>query len=66
MPKRPDIAQKNAVHDAWMDAHRGKSVSDMPFLKWTDVSTPRMESIVENLFGEGIQLYQKELLKDLS
>lgn len=66
MPKRPDIAQKNAVHDAWMDAHRGKSVSDMPFLKWTDVSTPRMESIVENLFGEGIQLHQKELLKDLS
>ena len=26
----------------------------------------RMESIVENLFGEGIQLHQKELLKDLS
>lgn len=66
MPKRPDIAKKNAIHDAWMDAHRGKSVSDKPFLKWTDVSTPRAESIVENLFGEGIQLHQKELLKDLS
>lgn len=66
MPKRPDIAQKNKVHDAWMDAHRGKSVSDMPFLRWTDVSTPRGESIVENLFGEGIQLHQKDLLKDLS
>lgn len=66
MPKRPDIAQKNAIHDAWMDAHRGKSVSDKPFLKWTDVSTSRAKSVVENLFGEGIQLHQKELLKDLS
>ncbi len=66
LPKRPDIAQKNKIHDAWMDAHRGKSVSDMPFLKWTDISTPRCESIVENLFGEGIQLHQKDLLKDLS
>lgn len=66
MPKRPDIVRKNKIHDAWMDAHRGKSVSDRPFLKWTDVSTPRCESIVENLFGEGIQLHQTDLLKDLS
>lgn len=66
LPKRPDIVRKNKIHDAWMKAHKGEAVADIPFLRWTDMSTPRMESIVENLFGEGIQLHQTELLKDLS
>ncbi len=66
MPKRPDIAKSNAKHDAWMKASKGKAISEKPFLKWTDVQTPRMESIVENLFGEGIQLHQQYLLKDHS
>lgn len=66
MPQRPDIAKANAVHDAWMKAGKGKAISEKPFLKWTDIQTPRMESIVENLFGEGIQLHQQYLLKDHS
>ncbi len=66
LPKRPDIAKANAIHDAWMKAGKGKAISDKPFLKWTDIETSRMESIVENLFGEGIQLHQEYLLKDHS
>ena len=66
MSKRPDIVKSNAKHDAWMKAGKGKAISEKPFLKWTDVQTPRMESIVENLFGEGIQLHQQYLLKDHS
>jgi len=34
------------------------------FMRWTDKSTPRWESIVENLFGESIQLHTDYLLKD--
>jgi len=66
MPKRPDIAKANAIHDAWMKAGKGKAISEKPFLKWTDIQTSRTESIIENLFGEGIQLHQQYLLKDHS
>lgn len=66
LPKRPDIAKANAIHDAWMKAGRGKAISDKPFLKWTDIQTQRGESIIENLVGEGIQLHQQYLLKDHS
>lgn len=66
LPKRPDIVKANAKHDAWMKASKGKAISELPFLKWTDVQTSRTESIVENLFGEGIQLHQQYLLKDHS
>lgn len=66
LPKRPDIVKANAVHDAWMKAGRGKAIADKPFLKWTDIQTSRTETVVENLFGEGIQLHTQYLLKDHS
>ncbi len=34
------------------------------FMGWTDATTQREASIVENLFGEGIQLHQDHLLED--
>lgn len=34
------------------------------FMGWTDATTQRGASIVENLFGEGIQLHQDHLLED--
>lgn len=34
------------------------------FMRWTDKTTPRWESIVENLFGESIQLHPDYLLQD--
>ena len=46
-------------------AHSGKPVSNKRFLNWTDVSTSRTETIVENLFGESIQLHQKHTLEDV-
>ena len=39
-------------------------ISNEGFMKWTDISTPRMASIVENLFGESIQLHRDYLLQD--
>lgn len=34
------------------------------FMRWTDRTTPRWESVVENLFGESIQLHPDYLLQD--
>ncbi len=34
------------------------------FMGWSDASTSRIPTIVENLFGEGIQLHQDHLLED--
>ena len=33
-------------------------------MRWTDVTTPRWPSLVENVFGESIQLHEDHLLGD--
>lgn len=35
------------------------------FMRWTDISTSRMQSVIENLFGESIQLHQDHRLEDV-
>ncbi len=44
--------------------HMGKPLSKVGYLSWTDISTNRWESVVENLWGESIQLHQDYLLGD--
>lgn len=46
-------------------AHTGKPIAHGEFSQWTDISTPRWESIVENFFGESIQLHRDHLLEDV-
>lgn len=36
------------------------------FMRWSDKTSPRMASIVENLFGESVQLHPDYLLQDES
>lgn len=43
---------------------QGRPIGNGEFLRWTDITTSRMQSVVENLFGESIQLHQKHLLED--
>ena len=45
-------------------AKKGKPMEDRGFLKWTDISTSRWETVYENLFGETIQFHQQYLLED--
>ncbi len=45
-------------------AHAGKPMGNGTFTQWTDISTPRWASAVENLFGESIQLHRQHLLED--
>lgn len=44
---------------------RVKPISKKEFLAWTDISTPRLQSAIENVFGETIQLHQKHTLQDM-
>ena len=39
-------------------------ISEQGFLKWSDMTTPRLKSIWHNQFGESIQLHEKDLLVD--
>lgn len=49
---------------AW-NLHKGKPIDKTEFGQWTDISTPRWASLVENIFGEPIQLHQDYTLKDV-
>ena len=44
---------------------KGAPISHGQFLDWTDITTSRTSSVVENLFGESIQLHEDYLLGDV-
>lgn len=49
----------------WESMHKGMPIqSKNVFLRWTDVTSPRWDSMVENLFGESLMLHQDHLLED--
>lgn len=43
----------------------GRPIAKGEFTNWTDITTSRRKSIIENLFGESLQLHDKYLLEDL-
>lgn len=45
-------------------AHQGEPIAKGEYISWTDISTPRMMTVVENLFGESILLHQDSVLGD--
>ena len=60
---RKEVREK--LHKKPAFAHTGTPISKTRFLNWTDVTTPRLQTITENMFGESIQLHQKYALKDV-
>ena len=46
-------------------AHEGKPIANGEFSQWTDISTPRGWSLIENVLGEPIQLHSNHLLEDV-
>lgn len=52
-------------HQKPWNKNAGKPIAQGEFMRWTDISTPRGASLVENLFGESIQLHQDHLLQDV-
>ena len=47
-----------------VNRHSGKPMVEGEFMRWTDVTTPRWSSLVENVFGESIQFHEDHLLGD--
>ena len=60
-----DMAKRNRQQKKAVYAHKGKPINKTEFGQWTDISTPRWESMVENIFGEPIQLHSDYLLGDV-
>lgn len=52
-------------HKQPWNLHKGKPMGKGKFVNWTDESTPRGASVVENLFGESIQLHADHCLQDV-
>ena len=61
--KKPTAVQHKTPAKA-KRVRQGRPIGNGEFLRWTDITTSRMQSVVENLFGESIQLHQKHLLED--
>lgn len=45
--------------------YTGKPIGKGEFMRWTDITTSRWETTVENLFGESLQLHEQHLLGDV-
>ena len=67
LKKNPQkVLEHKKQRDEWQRTHLGQPVGDGVITKLMDISTPRVPTIVENFFGESIQLHQRSLLKDVS
>lgn len=67
LKKNPQkVLEHKKQRDEWQRTHLGQPVGDGVITKLMDVSTPRVPTIVENFFGESIQLHQRSLLMDVS
>ncbi|QUB61234.1 hypothetical protein J4861_10545 [Prevotella melaninogenica] len=67
LKKNPQkVLEHKKQRDEWQRTHLGQPVGEGVITKLMDVSTPRVPTIVENFFGESIQLHQRSLLKDVS
>ena len=45
--------------------YTGKPIGKGEFMRWTDITTSRWDTTVENLFGESLQLHEQHLLGDV-
>ena len=67
LKKNPQkVLEHRKQREEWQRTHLGQPVGDGVITKLMDISTPRVPTIVENFFGESIQLHQRSLLKDVS
>ena len=64
--KNPELEKKIKTHNAWREQQSGEPLIDNPMFEYTNISSPRVKSMVENLFGESIQLHEDHLLEDLN
>ena len=62
----PQRMERIKKHDAFVKEQNGTAVTkNVPLLEWSDVSTSRLQTVIDNLFGESIQLHKDHLLEDV-
>lgn len=59
------VAKYRADHKKIWNRNTGKPIAKGEFMRWTDITTPRWDTAVENLFGEAIVLHSDYLLGDV-
>ena len=63
------IAKARKNHERYKNApwviHKGTPLGRGSLMKWTDITTPRLETLIENVFGEPIQLHEEWVLDDI-
>ncbi len=64
--KDPGRIARLKAHDAFVKRQNGEALAkSVPLLEWSDMTTPRLQSVVDNLFGESLQLHRDHLLEDV-
>ena len=61
-----NIIRHQTERNQWLRAHDVMSSEKGPILGLMNFSAPRGETLIENFFGESIQLHQQHLMQDLS
>ena len=65
LPPRPTNTTAKKSPNNGAATKMGKPMMQGEFMRWTDISTSRLQSSIENLFGESIQLHRDHLLEDM-
>lgn len=64
--KDPARIAKLKEHDAFVKQQNGEAlIKNVPLLEWSDMTTSRWQSAVDNLFGESLQLHRDYLFEDV-
>lgn len=64
--KDPARIAKLKEHDDFVKQQNGEALTkSVPLLEWSDMTTSRWQSAVDNLFGESLQLHRSYLLEDV-
>lgn len=63
--KKRAQAKYQRDHKKVWNINTGKPIAKGEFSRWTDISTPRSITTVENLFGEGLILHRDSLMGDV-
>lgn len=64
--KDPARIAKLNEHNDFVKQQNGEALTkDVPLLEWSDITTDRWQSAVDNLFGESLQLHRNYLLEDV-
>lgn len=64
--KDPARIAKLKEHNDFVKQQNGEALTtSVPLLEWSDITTDRWQSAVDNLFGESLQLHRDYLLEDV-